>query len=95
MQYVTSFERIGIEKGWQRGLREGQQKGRQEGILQNAREAVIEILQIRFERVPEALSQQVNTIQDLSLLKQLHRQAITIDSLDEFTTLLNQPYDGS
>ncbi|MFM2322291.1 MAG: hypothetical protein RLZZ225_444 [Pseudomonadota bacterium] len=31
MAYVTSFERLGIEKGLQQGRQQGRQEGRQEG----------------------------------------------------------------
>ncbi len=33
MQYVTTAERIGVEKGWKKGNKEGKQEGKQEGVL--------------------------------------------------------------
>ena len=33
MQYVTTAERIGIEKGRKEGRKEGEKKGRKEGVL--------------------------------------------------------------
>ncbi|MEW6491880.1 MAG: transposase [Cyanobacteriota bacterium] len=56
----------------------------QRGALQNAREAVIEVLEIRFEVVSPELIEAVNQIEDISVLKQLHRQAIALDSLEAF-----------
>ncbi len=32
MQYITTAERIGMEKGWQKGQEDGWQKGREEGL---------------------------------------------------------------
>jgi hypothetical protein len=56
----------------------------QKGILQTARESVLEVLEIRFEVVPPELIEAINEIEDTSVLKQLHRQAIALDSLEEF-----------
>ncbi len=72
MPYVTSVERL----------------ARQEGVLQQKREDVIEVLEVRFEELPNELIQKINQIEDLELLKTLHRQAITIGSLDDFQGLL-------
>lgn len=74
MKYVTSVERHGIKKG----------------RLQNARESVIENLQVRFELVPETIVEAVNATDDLMLLKQLHRDSITVGSLEEFVTILDR-----
>jgi hypothetical protein len=74
VKYVTSIERFGIQKG----------------ILQDRREAVIEILEVRFDRVTEDIIVQINAIEDIALLKMLHRQAIAIPSLSDFEQLLSQ-----
>lgn len=64
------------------------QRGIEQGAVQNAREAVLEVLEIRFEAVPPELIEAVNQIEDISVLKQLHRQAIALDSLEAFQQLL-------
>ena len=74
MPYVTSFERL----------------ARIEGILQKGREDVIDVLTIRFSDVPPALIEEINQIEDSSRLTTLHRQAITIGSLTEFQSNLDQ-----
>jgi hypothetical protein len=80
MPYVTSIERSALARG--------REEGREEGVLQNAREDVIEVLQVRFETVPESLVEAVNQISDATVLKQLLRQAITIATRDDFQSLL-------
>jgi hypothetical protein len=82
MPYITSVERMGIEKG--------KPQGKLEGILQNRRETVIDALEIRFDNVPSDLVDAINQIENPSLLKTLHRQAITLDSLSEFQSYFNQ-----
>jgi hypothetical protein len=69
--YITSVERI----------------ARQEGIVQNRREVIIEVLEVRFSELPSALVEKINQIEDPDLLKTLHREAITIDSLAAFQSL--------
>jgi hypothetical protein len=59
-------------------------QARQEGILQKGREAVLEVLRVRFEDVPSSLEEAIYQIEDDSILKTLHRQAITTGSLEEF-----------
>jgi hypothetical protein len=77
MSYITSVERISI------------QKGIQQGRLQNAQEAVLDALEARFATVPSSIVGVIHTVEDLSLLKQLLKQAVTVDSLKEFEQRLN------
>ena len=74
MPYVTNIERL----------------ARQEGVLQQKREDVIEVLEVRFSELPSDLVEFINQIEDLELLKSLLRQAITIGSLAEFQAVLGQ-----
>ena len=66
------------------------QKGREQGILQTAREAVLETLEVRFGTVPLALKEDVQEISDPAFLKHLHRQAIQLPSLKDFEVLLEK-----
>ena len=51
---------------------------REEGIVRTDREAVLEILEVRFGDVPLALREDIQEISDPAFLKHLHRQAIQI-----------------
>ncbi len=66
MQYVTSFERRAIQRGIQQGLERGLQRGLQRGLergqVQKAREAILEVSQIRFAQVPEAIAVSINIV---------------------------------
>ncbi len=64
------------------------EKGMQQGSIQTARESVIDSLEVRFEVVPESLVKKINGISDPSILRILHRQAIKVKSLDEFTEVI-------
>lgn len=84
MQYVTSFERQGIKKGMQQGL----QQGFQQGLLEKSREDVVEILQTRFENIPQTFIVSINRIADLVKLKDLLKKVVTVNNLDEFQKFL-------
>lgn len=72
MPYVTSIERFALARG----------------ALLKAREDVLEVLEVRFEAVPETIAEAVNQIEDGAVLKGLHRQAITVATLADFQGLL-------
>ena len=77
MEYITSVERIGIKKGIQ------------QGIQQNAREAVIDNLEVRFEVVPKSIVNKLNEIYDPSILKIFRRKAVKVKSLEEFEQIID------
>jgi hypothetical protein len=78
MQYVTSIERIGMKKG------------EIKGTLKTAREAVIDVLQARFEAVPTPLISKIKKIKDTSILKILLKNAIFVGSVNEFNEIMSQ-----
>ena len=80
VEWISNYERRAIKRGMQRGI----QQGIQQGAVQTAREAVLEVLSLRFQAVPPSLSERIHQLEDLSVLKELHRKAITVRSLKEF-----------
>ena len=74
MPYITSIERRGIEKGLQ------------QGILKNAREAILKVLQARFQNIslPKNLVEKVKSISSENLLDMLLEQSVTVDSIPTF-----------
>jgi hypothetical protein len=82
MQYITTVERMAIQKGKQEGL--------QEGLQQGIRKSIINILQTRFNETSELVETLLEQIEDKEELQELTRQAVTINSLAEFEQLLNE-----
>jgi hypothetical protein len=72
MPYVDTLTRMSL------------QEGRQEGSLAQARESVIEALEIRFGEVSKDLRERITALNNLRTLKAQHRRAITVPSLDQF-----------
>ena len=77
MPYITSVERIGI------------QKGLQQGALEESQQLIIETLDERFGAVPSFVSDAILQIQDHNQLRALHRRAIRSASIEEFRKKLN------
>ncbi|MBD1928543.1 hypothetical protein H6F74_20150 [Trichocoleus sp. FACHB-90] len=77
MPYITSIEPRAMAR-WEL-----------QGRLESARENVIEVLEARFEVVPQSIVEVINDIDDLSVLKSFFRKGITITSLSEFWDFIN------
>lgn len=61
-----------------------------DGMVKNARESSVAALEVRFGTVPAEISERLGTIDNIDVLKQLHRQAVVIGSVEEFQQLLNE-----
>ena len=68
MPYITSVERIGIEKGLKKGRRE----------------ALLDILEARFGELPKTVSKKIAELSDLDRLRELSRLAATVENLKGF-----------
>ena len=71
MPYVDTLTRMSL------------QEGREEGSLVQARESVIEALEIRFGEVSADLRERITALDNLRTLKAQLRRAITVPSLDQ------------
>ena len=79
MPYISSAERIGMEKGMDMGM------------LSNAREMVLEALDIKFSTsIPVDINKKINALNNRVLLRKLHRHAIESNDLDSFKKLLEE-----
>jgi hypothetical protein len=56
-----------------------------------AREDILEVLNLRFTEPPPTLLEHLGQLDDLSVLKRLHRQAVTAGSLEEFEKGMPKP----
>lgn len=74
MPYVSSVERRALQRG----------------LLEKSREAVIEVLETRFEAVPQSMSEIINGLNDLSYLKALLKEAVKTPSLENFKQALEK-----
>jgi flagellar biosynthesis/type III secretory pathway protein FliH len=72
----------------QEGRQEGRQEGQHAGQLLARQQAVVEALEIRFDRVPDGLREEIGHIIDPTRLHALHREAIRCSDLESFVKAL-------
>ena len=73
----------------EQGKAEGKAEGIEQGKAEGKQDAVIKLLQLQFQHVPETLSREIRNIDNLTLLDTLLEQAITAQSLEEIDTHLS------
>lgn len=72
------------------GFDEGIQQGMQQGQLERARKAVADVLEARLNVVPLDVITTLKTLDDVQILEELHRKAMTVKDMQEFRSLLKQ-----
>jgi hypothetical protein len=60
------------------------EEGRKEGLLEKAREMVIEALIVKYNNVSQSISAFVRAIKDENILRNLLREAILCNDINEF-----------
>ena len=88
MPYITSFERIGEQRGLQQGLQlgleKGIEKGIERGIVGQTQKLILEALAARFNTIPDSISFLLQNITDIERLQPLFRVAITAPTIAIF-----------
>ena len=62
------------------------EQGKVEGKAEGKQDAILKLLQLQFQHVPEVLSREIRNIHNLLLLDTLLEQAMTAQSLAEIDT---------
>ncbi|MEX0892223.1 MAG: hypothetical protein WEB88_08635 [Gemmatimonadota bacterium] len=75
-------------------IREGIQKGKRQGSTEMARKNLIEVLEARFGNVPVSVAERIREVEDVGLLRGLHKKAVTIESLERFQEALESVSEG-
>lgn len=78
MEFLSTLEEMALERGQERGAKE------------TCRQNILDLLQKRFNTVPETLVKAINNIEDLAWLKQLHLETISVNSTAEFEQLIQE-----
>lgn len=98
MPLVSRMEERALTKGIQQGLQQGIQQGLQQGLQQSQeilRGTIVNILQMRFETVPNDSIAAINRIEDMTELQRLLMASVTINSLVDFGQLLPKNLDSN
>jgi hypothetical protein len=76
MPYITTAERVGIEKGLAEGLAKGREEGREEGLLTGIEVA----LELKFAAAGLGLLPEIRQIDDVALLRKVLEAVKRADS---------------
>ncbi len=87
MPYVTSFERLAMERGKKEGREEGRAEGRQEGEQKGLRDGLLDGiaigLKLRFGLTGLELLSALGQVKDADVLRRFHEAVLTADTLDQ------------
>jgi predicted transposase/invertase (TIGR01784 family) len=86
--FARGLER-GLEQGIEKGLEQGIEKGLEQGRIQMLQEGILDLLDARFNTLPKDVVGQITAVTDLTLLRQIHRQAAMAESLADFSDVLS------
>ena len=78
MPFITTAEKIGIEKGIEKGE------------LKRAGKAVIEVLETRFDLVHKDTIRTLGKLKKIDILEDLHKKAVKVESLEEFDEIVRK-----
>jgi len=84
------YQEIGqefLEQGFEKGLEQGLEKGREQR-LQDLRQMILSLVQLRFPEITEQAGQRVESITDPELLKALNLKLLAAPELDEAKKIL-------
>ncbi len=81
MPFLSTIEELAEERG--------QVKGKQIGAKETCQQNIFDLLENRFGTLPETLIETLQQIDDITTLKQLLVQTISVNSLDKFQTLID------
>ena len=86
----SSFAQYLTENAREEGIKQGIEQGIEQGGRERAIEDLLDVLAIRFAlAASDPLADRIGAIDDVQRLKQLHRAAIQVPSLEAFRHLLN------
>ncbi|ROQ93375.1 RpnC/YadD family protein [Desulfosoma caldarium] len=84
------MESAGYEIIKKEGYDEGLQQGLHRGMMEEAREAVMDVLVERFGKCPAVMEKIILSLESISALKSLRRHAVRVESLEAFRTFLEK-----
>jgi predicted transposase/invertase (TIGR01784 family) len=76
------------ERWMEEGIKRGEKRGEKKGKVEESQSVIVEILEFRFHDVPISVIKAVKGIKDLERLVSLRKQALKVDSIEQFEALI-------
>lgn len=77
-----------IAEGFDKGIKQGVKQGIEQGRVQMLQEDILDLLYARFGLASEELAARITAVTDITTLRQMLRQAGTLETADAFVKLL-------
>ena len=87
---LIPFEELLFEDGKEEGFKQGIEQGIEQGEIKHAHKSILEILEIRFDFVPESIAKSIQDINNVPVLDLLFKTAVKTSSMEEFVLSLEQ-----
>ena len=82
MPYISSVERHAMERGLELGI--------EQGIEQGLRESILDLLEMRFNQLPDDYRAGLGAIKEIETLRLLRKKAYEVENLSLFGDYLRQ-----
>ncbi|MBN2373818.1 hypothetical protein JXL19_08525 [bacterium] len=94
MPYITTAEKIGVEKGEKIGIEKGEkigiEKGEKIGVEKGKKEDIVEVLETRFGTVSQSLLEKIKEARDDTVLSSFLKKAVLAKDIEEFEQFINK-----
>ena len=85
-----------IERGMERGMERGFEQGKQAGAKESAIQSIMDVLDQRFEvSTAPFLTHLLEPIDDIQQLRQLLRDALNVEHLEDFIRPIQNTQNGA
>ena len=80
---AASIIELSEQRGLQQGIKQGIEQGIEQGEIQGKQEALLKLLQHRFQSVPEAVMTRIRALRSPVELDELFERSLTAESPEE------------
>ncbi|BAU22784.1 hypothetical protein THC_0388 [Caldimicrobium thiodismutans] len=90
MELKSFWDRVGekfYKQGIEQGIKQGIEQGKYQGLIEEARELVLEAIEVKLGYVPEEVRERVVREEDRGVLKEWHRKIILAKSSEDIFKL--------
>jgi len=74
---------------------EGHQRGLQQGQLEDARDSILDNLEVRFGVTSQDIVKELKGIDEIAVLRQLRKKAVVVEGIEEFREILKKAGGGT
>ena len=81
--YIMTGAEALIQQGKKQGLEQGLEQGREQGETRAKQAAVLRLMRLRFTQVSEAVVNEINSIEDFTLLDTLFEDVFNAETFED------------